>query len=148
MSEIIRRFEEPTAPVSISKTVLEPQKPTDNPSMFVKFVNFVRQNIGLKPLELAERFAEAEARKREAQADSFEVDNQVKLLKAKQEYELVQAEIRRMDMEAAGKSEQAKEEAKKICAKTRSARISHAAEAGGHVARGGRNEVGDGRSGH
>lgn len=94
MSDLIRRPDDAPAPVAISQTELKPVKAADDPSLWRKFVNSVRQTIGLKPLELAVRIAEAEVASRE-------IENQVKLLKAKQEYERVQAEIQKTKAEAA-----------------------------------------------
>lgn len=120
MTDLIPRPDEPAAPTAICKTDMGPISPADTRTSWQKFVDFIRQNVGLKPLDLAKRFGEAEARKREALAESQEVDNDVKLLKAKQEYELVQAEIRRRQLEAEGQAVKAKAEADEIRARTRS----------------------------
>lgn len=131
MSDLIYRPEESGTPVAISKTDFQPVKSSDQAGVFRQFVNFVRLHIGLKPLELAIRFAEADVRKREAQTETIEVENQIKLLKAKQDYELIQSEIRRRDLEAEGKAELAKAEADKVRGRNRSskaiARIQEAA---------------------
>ncbi len=115
MSNLIPHPDDPRSAVAVSKTELKPVKATDEPGLWRKFANFVRQNIGLKPLHLAERFAEAEI-------DSREAENHIKLLKAKGEYELVQAEIRRRDLEAEGQHEKVTAEAEQIRAKARSAK--------------------------
>ena len=74
MSDLTRRPDEMSAPVAISKTELKPVMGTDELGLWRKFADFVRQNIGLKPLDLAKRFAETEACKREVRAESVEVD--------------------------------------------------------------------------
>lgn len=119
MSRLIPRDGENVTPVSISKTELAPINPKDPPGLLKRLWDFVRVNIGLKSLDMAERFGEAEIRNREADAASKEVDNQVKLLKAKQEYEQVQAEIRRLDERAKADAAKTKAETEALRAKTK-----------------------------
>lgn len=61
MKDLIRRDDDHTTPLSICKTELAPVNPADKPSGWRSFVNSVREAIGLKPVELALRFADAEA---------------------------------------------------------------------------------------
>lgn len=131
MSDLIPFEHQPPSPVSISCTQLTPKKPSDPPGLWQTFVDFVRKVLAAKSYQLTERFAEAEVQKREAEAESVRVDNEIKLLKAKQEYEQVQAEIRRQDLVARGEAEKAQAEADKLNAEVRSekamARIREAA---------------------
>ncbi|MEK6258342.1 MAG: hypothetical protein AABP62_06945 [Planctomycetota bacterium] len=105
---------------ALTKIDVVPADPSDRPSLWRQFINCVRQSIGLKPLELSIRFVEAEVQRREAEAESQEVDNYVKLLKAKLEYDLIQAEIRHLDLQSDGQSKKAIAEEAKIRVETRS----------------------------
>lgn len=124
MSDITPYREDPPPAIAISQTDFKPKDSADNPSLFRRFVDFIRQNIGLKPLHLAERFAEAELRKREADAEKQEVENQVTILKAKQEFELIQAEIRRKQLESESTADREKAMTEAVRADTRSKKAS------------------------
>lgn len=69
------------------RTELSPTDKNENPGIWLSFTNFIRQNIGLKPLWLSERWAEARVR-------SLEIDNEVRLLNAKLQYGATMAEVR------------------------------------------------------
>jgi predicted oxidoreductase len=89
----------------ISKVELRPIKPADKPGIWWKFLNSLRQTVGMKPLELVVRFGEAKVVAKELDNDSKDVDNQVKLLQAKADYERVQAEIRERDRASQAKAD-------------------------------------------
>lgn len=57
----------------------------------------------MKPLYLAERFATARVRQEEADARNSEIEAEIKLLKAKTDYERTMALIRNEELEAKGK---------------------------------------------
>ena len=58
----------------------------------------MRQTIGLKPIHLAERWAEAKVRQEE-------VDAEARMLAAKANYELAMAQIRKMEREGQSKQD-------------------------------------------
>ncbi len=87
----------------VQRTELQPLDPKDSRSRWQRFVDFLRQNIGLKPLYLAERYAEAKVRQEEAKARQEEVDADVRLLQAKVDYERALVEAEKMRRESAGK---------------------------------------------
>jgi hypothetical protein len=89
-------YEDPE-PVIIHRSELKPSDPSDPPSRWRQFLDAVRAAVGLKPLYLCERWAEARVRKEEVKTESDELDNEIKLLKAKQEYELITAKVREQD---------------------------------------------------
>lgn len=89
-------FEDPPE-VTVQKTELKPLDPKDSRNLWQRFVDGLRQHIGLKPLYLTERFAVARIREVESANESREVDNQVKLLQAKLEYERFQVEARQAE---------------------------------------------------
>ncbi len=106
MSDIIRQNEEPIT--SVSRTEFRPKDITDNRNLWLRFVDVLRQTIGVKSLELAQRYAEAKVSAQEVDVEASKIENQVKLLKAKRETEMVLADIRRKDLEAKGEFEKAK----------------------------------------
>src|SRR5262249_18439192 len=65
-------------------------------SAWRRFADAIRQCVGLKPLHLAERFAEAKVRLAESEADAV-------LLKARAQYELSVAKVREIELGAEGK---------------------------------------------
>lgn len=77
----------------IHKTQLSPDDPKDKRTTWQKFVDGLRQTIGLKPLRLVERWAEARVRK-------DEVETELRLLEAKGKYEFLMARVRKMDRES------------------------------------------------
>ncbi len=79
----------------VQQTQLGPSDPKDERNWWHKFVNFLRQNIGLKPLYLAERFAEARVRKEEVEAEKT-------LLEAKSIYEMTVATAKKIELESEG----------------------------------------------
>lgn len=131
MNDLIPRDDDPPNATAISRTSLIPVNKGDRPSTWRWFCDGVRQLVGLKPIDLVMRFAEAEARKREAEAEALEIENELKLQRAKQDYDLVQAEIRRRDLESQNKTEEANALNSKIRAEARTtvavARIHEAA---------------------
>jgi hypothetical protein len=88
----------------VQKSDLKPIDPTDKPSWWLRFLNDVRTTIGMKPLSLSERWAEAKVRTQEVKVESEEIDKEIKLLKAKQEFEETMAKVRQMDRESAAKA--------------------------------------------
>lgn len=82
----------------VQNTNLSPIDPRDSRSGWQKFVDGLRQTIGLKPIHLAERWAEAKVRQEE-------VDAEARLLTAKANYELAMAQIRKMEREGQSKQE-------------------------------------------
>jgi hypothetical protein len=78
----------------VVRTEMEPNSASDSPSKWRSFVDGLRRLIGLKPIHMAERWAGAKI-------TSVEVENQAKILKARGDYELIQAQIRKMDQETA-----------------------------------------------
>jgi hypothetical protein len=86
--------EEPK-PLAIQKTTLAPASPSGSRGGWWKFLDALRAAIGLKPLELAERFAVARVRQQEMMTETQEVENEIKLLRAREEFELIKAEVER-----------------------------------------------------
>lgn len=80
-------------PDLIQKTDFKPSDPKDKASPWRRLADFFRQNIGLRPLHLAERFAEAKVRQEELRADQLSIENQAKMLKARADYEQITASI-------------------------------------------------------
>ena len=70
----------------------------DSRSGWQKFIDGLRQSVGLKPLYLAERWAEAKVRQEE-------IDAEARLLEAKANYELAMAEVRKMEREGQSKQQ-------------------------------------------
>ncbi|QDT42353.1 hypothetical protein Pan241w_24360 [Gimesia alba] len=77
----------------IQRTDLAPIEKNDPPSRYQRFLNQVRLFLGMKPLDLARRFTEARVRKEE-------IENEVKLIQAKADYELKMAEAVKLRAEA------------------------------------------------
>jgi hypothetical protein len=94
-------FEEPEQAI-IQRSELKPKDPKDQPSRWWRFINGLKTTIGLRPLYLTERFAEAKV-------CSIETDNQVKLLNAKKDYELAMVEAEKKRQEATLLGAQARE---------------------------------------
>ena len=113
MSDLIPFGSDPGVTDAITRTGLAPIGSTDQQSLWQRFLQALRNIWGNKPLEMSLRFAEAEVALRET-------ENQINLLKAKQEYELAQAEIRRLDLESQANAAQANALAENIRAETRS----------------------------
>ena len=82
----------------VQKTNLSPIDPRDSRNGWQKFVDGLRQTIGLKPIHLAERWAEAKVRQEE-------VDAETRMLAAKANYELAMAQIRKMEREGQSKQD-------------------------------------------
>lgn len=78
--------------VVAERTEMRPIDDRDPASLWRRFLDFMRQSIGLKPLDLSERWIEAKVR-------SAEIDNETRLLNAKLEYERTMAEVRRINAE-------------------------------------------------
>ena len=105
MNEIIRKDDQQLQATAISKTDLTPVSPTYTRGLWQTFLDFIRQNIWMRPAaSLAQRFAEAEVSKREAEAESRRIENEITLLRARQEYLKVKADIRRQDVESLSES--------------------------------------------
>ena len=85
-------YHEADVPV-VQRTLLGPSNPADKPSRYRRFLNFLRRRVGLRSVELADRFAEATV------ADK-EVDVEIRLIQAKAEYEKTMAEVHKIDAEA------------------------------------------------
>lgn len=79
----------------VQRTTLEPSDKDDTRSSWKKFVDAIRQSIGLKPLHLTERWANAKVRQEEADADA-------KLFAARAQYELAAAQARKIELQAEG----------------------------------------------
>lgn len=79
----------------VQQTTFEPSDENDTRSAWRKFVDVVRQSIGLKPLHLTERWATAKVRQEEAEADA-------KLFSARAQYELAAAQARKIELQAEG----------------------------------------------
>lgn len=77
----------------VQRTDLEPFNRKDARSIWETFLDGIRATIGLKPLYLAERWAEAKVRQEEADATA-------RLMEAKAKYELAAAEARKLQLEA------------------------------------------------
>lgn len=82
--------------VIVSRTDLRSVDPNESRPVWKRFLDAVRQTVGLKPLYLAERWTTARVRQEEVDADA-------RLLVAKATYELAMAEARRIELEAKGK---------------------------------------------
>lgn len=82
----------------VQKTNLSPIDPRDSRNRWQRFIDGLRQTIGLKPIHLAERWAEAKVRQEE-------VDAEVRLLAAKANYELAMAQIHKMEREGESKQD-------------------------------------------
>lgn len=106
MTEMIPYKDESTAVGPTCKTVLAATNASDKPSLFQSLLNAVRQIVGFKPLSLSVRFAESQVVREETR-------NTAEMLKAREEFELTQAKVRRMDLEAAANAEETKAEAAK-----------------------------------
>jgi hypothetical protein len=81
----------------IQETQFASSDPQDPPGIWRAFVNYLRTKVGLDPPDLAKRYATAKVCKEE-------IDNQVKLLKVREEYELAMAEVERKRQEARDRS--------------------------------------------
>jgi hypothetical protein len=103
--------ERPSDELVVQESVLRPINPQDKPSRWKRFLNGLRTTIGLKPLYLAERFATAKVRKEE-------IDNDIKLVNAKLEFQKTMAEMRRLERESKSKSAETKAKTKKIQVET------------------------------
>ena len=96
----------------IQRTELESIDKNEPAIRWAKFCRWVRKAVGRKPRELAERFAEAEVKSRE-------IDNEIKLAKAKADYEKALAEARKIEREAEGNLELQRANAEKLKADAR-----------------------------
>ena len=103
---------DPPGEIVAQRTEFKPLDRRDPPSRWRRFVDFLRVNIGLKPLHLAERWAEAKV-------FNEEVEAQAKLYQAKAEYEKVLAEAHRIERESKAKAEKDEAEAKRLRAQAR-----------------------------
>lgn len=77
----------------VQKTDLAPISKDDPPSKWKEFLNTIRTFVGMKPLYYADRFAEA-------RVQEIEIENQIKLIQAKGDYELKMAEAAKKRAEA------------------------------------------------
>lgn len=82
----------------VQKANLSPIEQSDSRNGWQKFIDGVRQTIGLKPIHLAERWAEAKVRQEE-------VDSEARMLAAKANYELAMAQVRKMEREGQSKQD-------------------------------------------
>ena len=85
---------DPSSEVVIRRTELKPVDPKDSPSWWRRFCDGVRRVVGRRPVELADRFVEANIRKVEGEANNLDAEAAAKVLRAKAEYEKAQAEAR------------------------------------------------------
>ena len=93
--------EEPEQAI-IQRSELKPKDPKDKSNRWWRFIIGLRTTIGLKPLYLTERFAEAKV-------CSIETDNQVKMLNARKDFELAMVEVEKKRQEATLLGAQARE---------------------------------------
>lgn len=96
----------------VQQTEFEPADAKDTRTAWQKFVDAIRQSIGLKPLYLAERWAVARVRNEEIDADA-------KLLDATAKYELAAATAKQIALQAEGKHAKDMAIAKLIESKTK-----------------------------
>jgi len=102
----------------VQRVDLKPRDASDPPNRWRKFLDDLRAIIGAKSLYLCERLAEAKIRAQEVQVETIEVENEIKLLKARQEYEEVMARRRQSELEAAAKADKEKALADQVRART------------------------------
>jgi len=96
----------------VQKTTLGTVDPSDSPGAWRTFWDAVRTAIGLKPIHLAERFAKA-------RIQVIEVDNEIKQLKAREEFEKTMAEVSKIKLDGQASAEKIKAEAQILRAKAR-----------------------------
>ena len=77
-----------------------PQNPKDPPSRWQKFIDGLRQVVGLKPLYLLEWLSVAKVAQQEAEAFDKRAQAEEKLIKARAEYERAKAEVIKAEGEA------------------------------------------------
>lgn len=88
----------PDDELTVQVTQLEPKDKSDRRTAWKKFVDWLRTNVGLKPVDLAERWTKAKVRDKETDVD-------VKLLAARAQYELAAAEAYKIRSQADGELE-------------------------------------------
>jgi hypothetical protein len=79
----------------VQRTDMVPIDTKDSRGRWQRFIDGLRQHIGLKPLNLSERWAEAKVRQEEVGAEA-------RLLAAKADYELKMAQARQIEVETNG----------------------------------------------
>lgn len=75
-----------TDQTTLASVDLKPAASTDSPTIWRQFIDALRTAIGLKPIHLAQRYAEAKI-------ETIEVTSQAAILRARQDYEEVMALI-------------------------------------------------------
>lgn len=123
MNELINTHDDPALPPANSANAICQRTAAGTPGFLRRVCDFFRRNIGLKPLYLTERAAEAEVRRREAVAESLEIENKAKAIKAQSGYEHLQAKIRCMELDAEAKHAKTMAEVAAIRATTELQRI-------------------------
>src|SRR5271166_5163197 len=78
---------------SAQKRELEPSRPVDPPNFFWRFIDGLRKTVGIRSLELADRWAEAKV-------SGKEIDNEIRRGMAIASVEKSMAEVRKMDWES------------------------------------------------
>lgn len=84
--------------IVVQQTSFSPANASDSRSYWTKFIDLCRRCVGMKPMVLADRFAEAKVAQEEATATAI-------LLEAQGKFELAKAEAAARLMEAEGKSQ-------------------------------------------
>lgn len=78
---------------------LIPVDKKDDRSGWIKFLDTIRMFVGMKPLYLLERVAEAKVRNLEVDVEAKEIANKKEFLDAKLKFEIVSSQIRKNDAE-------------------------------------------------
>jgi hypothetical protein len=91
----------PDAPkkTALQKADLKPDDVTYKPGRWTTCINFLRIHVGMLPLDLSKRWAEAKVCQEEEKAYEKHIENEVKLIKARQEFEQVRLELRKQRTE-------------------------------------------------
>lgn len=84
--------------IVVGRTVLKPSNLADQPGWFRQCIDSLRRTVGLRSLELADRYAEAKV-------VEVESANAIKMMDARKEYEKVMAEVRERDRKGAAEAE-------------------------------------------
>ena len=75
----------------IQASEMQPEKATEDPGLWRRFINTLRQTVGLKSLELAEEFARAKILQEQTAAFDQRADAEARLLEAKNAFEVGKA---------------------------------------------------------
>lgn len=104
----------------VQRADLKPNDPKDPPSAWQSFVNGLRRLIGCRSLELSDRYAEARVCIAEAEAEGIRIENEIKLLKARQEFEEAAARAAQIRSQTEADAKKASADAKVKAAQSRS----------------------------